>query len=107
MITLKKEKKKLVIALDIDGTYTEDIKMWDAFIKLAQSAGHNVIICTMRYHGGQYGNIESKELIEIFTDVCPIYFTGRQAKKPYMEALGINVDIWIDDTPEWILHNSK
>ena len=100
------EKRVLTIALDVDGTYTEDIKMWDAVIKLIQSAGHKVIVVTMRYHGGEHGNIESRELIQIFEDVCPIYFTGRKAKKPFLDALGIVVDIWIDDRPEWILQDS-
>ncbi|MBK8754531.1 MAG: hypothetical protein IPL99_24050 [Candidatus Competibacteraceae bacterium] len=41
--------KKLLIALDYDGTYTEDTKLWDAFIALATRAGHWVICCMMRY----------------------------------------------------------
>ena len=94
--------KKLLIAIDYDGTYTEDPKLWDAFIALATRAGHRVICCTMRYEDTE--GDEVKDLLR--GKVERIFFTGRKNKS---EALGTHElvpDIWIDDAPHWIFVNS-
>lgn len=39
----------MLIALDYDGTFTEDPTLWVSFIAMAQAHGHDVIGVTMRY----------------------------------------------------------
>jgi hypothetical protein len=80
----------MLIALDYDGTYTADLLLWDEFIVMANGRGHKVVIATMRY---------SHEPIEVG---CPVIYTERQAKLPYLNALGIKPDIWIDDNPHYL-----
>ena len=82
----------MLIALDYDGTYTEDPDLWDRFIQSAKERGHRIICVTMRYPGEPVGTIG----IEVI-------YTSRRAKKPHLEAAGVSVDIWIDDNPHWIL----
>jgi len=86
------------IALDYDGTYTEDSELWELFIKTATTLGHTVYLVTMRYpEEGIRHNIG-----------CPIYYTSRQAKRRFMEENhGIKFQVWIDDIPEFILLSSK
>jgi hypothetical protein len=91
------------ISLDFDGTYTKDPELWDTFIKDARSKGHKVYVVTMRYgHGPEACEVKSG----LSTKVDDIYFTSRTAKKPYMRALDIWIDIWIDDQPEFILEDA-
>lgn len=78
----------LHIALDYDGTYTRDPKLWDSFIAQAQERGHVVTIVTMRYQN-------YKETIK--DAPCEVIYTGRQAKQGKYLA-----DIWIDDQPHLI-----
>lgn len=73
------------IALDHDGTYTNDMQFWDAFIELAHRHGHEVVCVTMRF---------PEESISM---PCNVIYTSRQAKVLHYEA-----DIWIDDNPRWI-----
>jgi hypothetical protein len=88
---------KLKIALDYDGTYSADPRLWDLFIEHAQQLGHEVVIVTMRYpeeaiwHGMP----------------CEIFYTSRQGKKRFMENMGYEFDIWIDDNPMWILESTN
>ncbi len=84
------------IALDYDGTYTVDPELWDVLVATMKLRGHEVFIVTMRY--------EDKEAIERAPKGCLIYYTNRHAKRDYMQGhMRINIDIWIDDRPEFII----
>ena len=93
----------MLIAIDYDGTYTEDPVMWDVFIAIAKTRGNKVICVTMRY---EHEGVEVMQSIGSNTFIDGIYFTGRKAKCPYMSNLGIMPDIWIDDNPEWIYEDT-
>lgn len=82
------------IALDYDGTYTADPWLWETFCRTAIGAGHEVVCVTMRY---------PTEPIEVF---IPVIYTSRQAKVAFMEGRGEKVDIWIDDSPRWLLNDA-
>lgn len=88
----------MLISIDYDETYTLDEDFWSSFISLAIGKGHEVICCTMRHSTHE----ESMEVIESIGKFCPVYFSGRKAKRDYLRRLGILPDVWIDDVPEWI-----
>ena len=83
------------IALDFDQCYTEDYELWDAFIKAAEERGHLVYIVTARY--------EHEALPSIPVPAERIMYTCRKAKRWFMTGRGIEIDIWIDDAPDFIL----
>lgn len=90
------------IALDYDGTVTEDPDLWSEFVLRALIGNHDVRIVTFR----------------AFTDASPdltyfaerhnisIVYTGREAKKPFCRQIGWEPDVWIDDTPDLIVTGS-
>lgn len=77
------------ISLDHDGTYSEDPVLWDAFIALAQSRGHEVVCVTMRH---------PHESVKM---PIKVIYTCRQAKANHYQA-----DVWIDDAPHWVYSDS-
>lgn len=79
------------IALDYDGTYTNDPELWEQFIANARARGHEVVCVTMRRPA------------EALTMGIDVYYTARRAKKLFMMELGVLVDVWIDDMPEFLL----
>jgi acid phosphatase class B len=86
------------IALDYDGTYTNDPQAWNEFIDLMQRHGHSVYVVTMRTRA------EARDVYEqLEKRVDGIFCTSRKAKRPFMFARGINISVWIDDEPGWIL----
>lgn len=85
----------MIIALDYDGTYTADPSLWDNFCADAKRSGHTVIVVTMRH---------KSEPIKV--GELDVYYTGRSAKRAFVNALGIQPSIWIDDMPDFILHGS-
>jgi len=89
------------LALDFDDTYTRDPEMWNEFIDLMHRNGHNVYCVTMRTQA------EGRTVKEVLGKrVDGIFFTARKAKRPYMFALGIRIDVWVDDEPGWILQDA-
>lgn len=78
------------IAIDYDGTYTADPILWSSFITTAQAMGHEVTCVTMRF---------PHEPIEM---PCDVFYTSRKAK-----ASAFKADIWIDDSPHWLLYDSQ
>lgn len=85
----------MIISLDYDKTYTADPGLWDKFIETAKARGHEVICITMRD-----GSDEERISMPV-----PVIYTSRLAKAKFMRDAGRQVDIWIDDTPWWILQN--
>jgi hypothetical protein len=82
-----------LIALDYDGTYTVDPEMWDDFIVRAQRRGHTVKIVTMRFD-------TPNERIEPPCGIEVVY-TSRKAK-----ARAFKADIWVDDSPHWLVSDA-
>ena len=92
----------MLIALDFDGTYTEDPGFWDLVIDAALYRGHRVICATMRHEheGADVIAAMGKRGIEVI-------FTARAAKLPHLSDMGIQPDVWIDDQPAWIFEASR
>jgi len=95
------------IAFDLDNTIDKHSSIWiDLMNDMIQLTKWRPIVVTCRERTAE--NVETvKEFLgdqgfPVGIEAC--YFTNRQAKKPYMEALGLNVIIWIDDDPACIIH---
>ena len=90
------------LCLDYDHTYQGDTDLFDDIIFLFFNRGWNVILATYRHPTKDwhpdFDNLEAQGV--------KCYFTDGHAKKPFLEDLGIKVDIWIDDNPKAILEDS-
>lgn len=80
----------MLIALDYDGTYTEDPDLWNEFISKAKERGHDVKILTMRY---------PHEQIDIIG--IDVIYTSRKAKYNFIPA-----NIYIDNEPGRLFQDS-
>lgn len=84
----------MLIALDYDGTYTVDPALWDGFITATRMRGHEVHLVTMR---------AESEPVRLGVHVDRVHYTDRKAKRQYMQARGLSVQVWIDDMPDFIV----
>jgi hypothetical protein len=82
------------IALDYDATASTNIKFWQNFVVLAQSNGYNVYIVTARHPN----RIEEPTLYFGHL-VRGVIATAHNAKKAYCREIGLEIDIFIDDSP--------
>lgn len=89
------------IALDFDNTYTAMPAMWNRMIEDVRAAGHHVDIVTMRH------NSEAEAIpFSVAQRVDAVIYTGRKGKAAHMQSIGKQVDIWIDDMPQFILEDA-
>jgi hypothetical protein len=92
------------IALDYDKTYTANVPYWRDFILLSQKYGEEVRIVTMRSEELDYET--EFDFLKKYYNVETIFCDGL-SKKGVCQALGYDVDIWIDDNPKGILHGTS
>jgi hypothetical protein len=70
--------------------------MWNNFINLALLSGHRVYCVTLRTPE------QGEEVKNSIGRLVGCHFTSMQSKSKYMYALGISIDVWIDDMPDCI-----
>jgi hypothetical protein len=85
------------IALDFDDTYTRDPVLWDIFIAHAKDRKHDIRIVTYRK------KVMTDPALDWLGSTIPVIFTEYQQKRAFTNSIGWNVDIWIDDSPEFIV----
>ena len=90
---------KLTIAIDYDDTYTADPPFWNKVIELAKDHGHNMICITARRNILEH----RRELINSLPEGIETYFSYDEPKADFIKRQNIVVDIWIDDSPGWIV----
>ena len=89
----------MIFGLDFDGTVTGDLTLFTLFVMNAKKRGHKVYLVTMRYESERY--IGGHPIPDSFAELTDgVFFTGRKAKGPFMQAKGIDVDVWLDDNPQ-------
>lgn len=89
------------ICLDYDGSFTEFPELFDMIIKESSRLKYKVILATMRYPH------EEDLFLKEINNRISVYYTSRKAKLPYLESMGIEPDLWIDDRPDFILNNAS
>lgn len=88
----------MIIAFDIDKTWTLDPNGWTQVANLLTHRGHLIYIVT-----GRSPPMESDELDRMrltpFADLGRIIYTCGELKEVAMERIGVKVDVWIDNEP--------
>ncbi len=92
------DMRRITFGLDYDGTFDLDRLFWHEFIVSAKAAGHIVYVVTARPLA-IYGKAD---IVDTVGDACEIIFTDGELKRAFVEQLGIQIDVWIDNRPEWI-----
>jgi hypothetical protein len=97
---------KLNFGIDYDDTITEDIDCFGEIFKTMQEAGHNVIVVTGR---SKVGNWEAEvyqtlEYLQTKYNLksIPVVFAGSEWKKQAAKNAGYPINIWMDNSPEYI-----
>jgi hypothetical protein len=91
-----------IIAIDYDDTISLNIDAWKQVINLFSSLGAIVYVVTYR---------ESTRFDDMELDIPNVkdyIFTNANGKRKYCEeVVGVEVDIWIDDSPESVVFDYK
>ena len=85
---------QLTFAVDYDGTFSRDPIAFKKIIRGLLADGHEVRIVTGRTREHPIEDRHLDRLVGV-----PIHYAGPVYKRAYMNAIGVRVDIWIDDDP--------
>lgn len=92
----------LKIALDYDETFNADKPMWANIVKFMKHNGCDVRFVTFRHeHPSTFSNediLQDSDRLNI-----PIIFCEGVQKRTVCDSVMFKPDIWIDDSPEFIL----
>lgn len=96
----------ITFGIDYDDTITEDIDLFGELIKSIEDSGNNAVIVTGRSKIGSW-ETEVLETIEYYKNKfnikkLPVVFSGSQWKKEAAREAGYHINIWIDNSPEYI-----
>ena len=88
---------EMIIAIDLDDTFTLDETFWTAFVLSAQKKGYTVLLVTLRHtrEGLCY-------YAKLFGDDFIFNTGGEQKAKFLRDNHDLIPDVWIDDSPETI-----
>jgi hypothetical protein len=88
------------IALDWDDTFTRDPVLWARFVVNARERGHDIRIVTYR----QKEHIDDILYeLDAFKLTVAVMATGHVQKRLFCEQHDWMPDVWIDDSPEFIV----
>ena len=90
--------ERTVIAIDYDYTWTTDPEFFLMIAIAWKARGHEVYIVTLRDCNDP---IEDKDII--LSKGIDIIYTSGEYKSVITKHNKIDVDIWIDDQPQWII----
>jgi hypothetical protein len=88
----------MIIGIDYDGTFSADPGLWRGFVKQAVARGHKCLCVTGRSDVGDLGD----EVRRALGSLMPVLFAGLAWKRDTASAAGYDVDVWIDDNPEYV-----
>jgi hypothetical protein len=97
----------MTISIDYDRTFTADPRLWGEFAKQSAAAGNRVVMVSRRPDTAENQAAMAEalgEYIEAFSDVLLV---GETMKDEAAKAAGIEVDVWIDDSPQFIRAESR
>jgi hypothetical protein len=95
------ESRAMTISIDFDRTFSADPQMWGEFAKKAVADGNTVVMISRRPES------DREEVISSLGDYAESFSQGlRVGGEPLTadaaDAAGINVDVWVDDSPQTI-----
>jgi hypothetical protein len=96
----------LTFGIDYDETITENFDLFGSIIKSIEDSGNQAVIVTGRSKIGAW-ETEVLDTVDYLINKfniknIPVVFSGSQWKKEAAKEAGYTINIWIDNSPEYI-----
>ena len=94
--------QETVFSFDFDNTISRDPEGFLAIMELLEKRGHTCYVVTARP-----SDLCPEDLNFLKDKGYKVFFTELKAKKKYMLNQGIEIDVWIDDSPGAVFNDYK
>lgn len=88
----------MTFGIDYHGTFQRDVATFRAIVRGLHAAGHTCVLVT----GIEDGDRFAAEVKRDVGELMPIVFAAGAWKRQAAKAAGFDVDVWIDDQPEYV-----
>jgi HK97 family phage portal protein len=93
--------RAMTVSIDFDRTFAADPQLWGEFARKAVADGNRVVMISRRPESDREEVISSLgDYAESFSDVLLV--GGDTLKADAAQEAGISVDVWVDDSPQFI-----
>jgi HK97 family phage portal protein len=100
------EMRALTISIDFDRTFAADPAMWGEFARKSVADGNTVVMISRRPEADRQSVMATLgDYADAFSQVLLV--GGDTLKADAAEAAGIEVDVWVDDSPQTIRSAEK
>jgi HK97 family phage portal protein len=94
------EARAMTISIDFDRTFAADPRLWGEFARQSAAAGNTVVMVSRRPEDDRDAVTEALgDYREAFAQVLLV---GDRLKDEAAREAGIEVDVWVDDSPQFI-----
>jgi HK97 family phage portal protein len=95
------ESRGMTISIDFDRTFAADPQLWGEFARKSVSEGNTVVMISRRPEEDRQTVTETLgDYADAFSQVLLV--GGDTMKGDAAQAAGISVDVWVDDSPQFI-----
>jgi hypothetical protein len=100
------EMRALTISIDFDRTFAADPAMWGEFARKSVADGNTVVMISRRPEADRQSVMATLgDYADAFSQVLLV--GGDTLKADAAEAAGVDVDVWVDDSPQTIRSAEK
>lgn len=96
------ESRAMTVSIDFDRTFSADPQMWGEFAKQATADGNTVVMISRRPDTPEDRQTVTETLGEYSAAFSQVLLIGDTLKDEAAKAAGIDVDVWVDDSPQFI-----
>jgi HK97 family phage portal protein len=96
------EFRAMTISIDFDRTFAADPQLWGEFARTSQAEGNTVVMVSRRPDTPDDRQTVTDALGDYADAFSQVLLVGDQMKDEAAQAAGVNVDVWVDDSPQFI-----
>jgi HK97 family phage portal protein len=101
------ESRAMTISIDFDRTFAADPALWGNFARKAVSDGNTVVMVSRRPDTADDRQTVTDTLGEYAEAFSQVLLVGDALKDDAAKAAGVNVDVWVDDSPQFVRKYAK
>ena len=101
------EQRAMTISIDFDRTFSADPQMWGEFATKSVAEGNTVVMVSRRPDTPEDRQTVTDTLGDYAPAFSQVLLVGDSMKDEAAKEAGVNVDVWVDDSPQFIRSDAK
>lgn len=94
--------RAMTVSIDFDRTFAAEPELWGEFAEDAAEAGNTVVMVSRRPDTPENQQAIREALGEYAAYFSKVLLVGDQMKDEAAKAAGVEVDVWVDDSPQFV-----